>query len=581
MFCFLTDDHHLTQLTDSLVFLFCPHRLMYLINNSNFSPPNDVNSPFGQCSNHHHHFQHCNHPLTRSPTNLNHQLNQLNQTNFHHQTNFNPTNFHPTNHQTNLQQNAHPNQNHIRNSASYNCIVSNKPSASGQIPHHSATNLATNSTTSVLCLNCKNHNHSSSVNRLTSTNSLAAAGSTNSIYNRNKLEQSLLEAKLRVAQLKKELQSSKLKSSTQYLNGAVSPAIGQLAASKCGQINGAASNSSINNASEPQDQVDFGSFSTTGSSSRESQIRMLNNYMQEAVESVYGSQSNSRHSSQQQLALPLIKQGLSSSSVSTDSLRNSTSSVHLNACNNTHRNVGQPSGLNQNYHPYLQINHHQCNHQISTSDSCQSITENIYSNQSIINNLNNLKSKSATYINYGASSSNLASSTGTNLAAVSNSVAVADTNISSSNSNVAGRRPSAGRLDNGQLEQSLAQARQQVVNSKQDLNGSNGSNGSEAGDQLEARSAIASSPDGCLPANCENFVIYSNQSAILAQQKQKQLEKSQKIHDQISDHLHYDGKPTDDHLVGSNATAAIDESFNLLSIIDKYYRKNDSTAVEV
>ena len=488
------------------------HRLMYLINNtnSNFGPPNDVN---GQCSNPHH-FPHCNHPATTSPTS------------------------HP-NHATNLSHHHdhHPNS-HIRNSASYNCIVSNKPSTTGQIPHHSATNLAAASTANgaLLCFNCKSHNHhSSSVNKLSNTS--LATGSTNNIYNRNKLEQSLLEAKLRVAQLKKELQSSKLKTSNQYLNGSCSA--GQAPGS---QINGtvSASSGSISQAgsSEPQDQVDFGSFTAT---SRESQIRMLNSYMQEAVESVYGSQSNSRHSSQQQLALPLIKQGLSSSSISTDSLRNSTSSVHLN----------QPPGLSHNYHPYLQINHHQCNHQISTSDSCQSITENIYSNQQIINNLN--KSKSANTINTincGSSASNLANST-----------------VSVSSNVANGRRPSVSRLENGRLEP----IRQQAVKLKRDPDGS-----SEAGSAVDRRPAVTNSTNS---TNCENYVIYSNQSAILAQQKQKQLEISQKIH-----HLHYDDQPAADDghsLPTSNATATIDESFNLLSIIDKYYRKNDSAAVEV
>jgi hypothetical protein len=225
---------------------------------------------------------------------------------------------------------------------------------------------------------------------------------------------------------------------------------------------------------------------------------MLNNYMVEAVESVYGShnlnsQNNSRHSSQQQLALPL-----SSSSISTDSLRNSSSSVHLN----------QPQQINHHhhYHPYLQINHQQCNHQISTSDSCQSITENIYSNQQIINNLN--KSKSANTINY-------------------------------SNHQL---------IDNDQLEASLIKARQRVYKLKKDLENSN----------LNDHNLNSNNVNTI--HNSENHVIYTNQSAILAQQKQ-QLEISQKIN--------------------NNNQSSIDENFKLLSLIDKYYRKTDSKAVEV
>lgn len=496
-----------------------PHRLMYLINNSNFSPPND--GQFGQCSNHHHHFQQCNHQLTASPisqptTHLSHQ-NHL-PTNLNHHHNATP-----------------PPNSHIRNSASYTNIVSNKPSpATGPVPHHSATNLATTANSALLCFNCKNHpHHSSSVNKLSNTS--LATGSSQNIYNRNKLEQSLLEAKLRVAQLKKELQSSKLKTSNQYLNNGSVPI--------AGQCNGtvSASSGSISNEPPSQDQVDFGS-------SRESQIRMLNSYMQEAVESVYGSQSNSRHSSQQQLALPLIKQGLSSSSISTDSLRNSTSSVHLNACGHPSATRNQPASLSHNYHPYLQINHQQCNHQISTSDSCQSITENIYSNQQIINNLN--KSKSANTINTinyntGNSASNLAAVTAT------------------TPSSLAGRRPSASLLENGQVMAN----RQSVVSLKKD-----------SPDELP----VEGRKNGAI--NCENFVIYSNQSAILAQQKQKQLEISQKA---LHSNLPYSAASSDGQLAAAataatgNATATIDESFNLLSIIDKYYRKNDSTAVEV
>lgn len=433
--------------------------------------------------------------------------------NLHH---FITSNNHLNNLNQQLQSNHHHNlQLNNNNSASYNCIVVSKSTPHHLIPHHSATNLTTSSATSSppnsgatpLCFNCKNHaHHSQSATKLSNSNTSLTNGtpanSSSNVYNRTKLEQSLNEAKRRVAQLKKELnhlQVSKQMNSNQYLSSLTNSV-----------------NSGLNGG---EDQVDF--VLANGTTSRESQLRMLKSYMQEAVESVYGSQSNSRHSSQQQLALPLIKQGLSSSSISTDSLRNSTSSVHLNH---------QLSNQQLNHH--LHINHpqcnatHQCNHQVSTSDSFA--TENIYSNQQIINNLN--KSRSANTINF-KSSNNL--STGHNpQISVNNKLSNLSCNRTSPNStNSLLNAPDQHRSD-------LIEARERFIQFKKDLDANHSTTSKK---------------------NSENYVIYTNQSAIA--QQQKQLDLSQKINDPHANHQ----SPND-----------------LLSIIDKYYRRNDnSTAVEV
>lgn len=438
-------------------------------------------------------------------------------------------NNHLSNHLNNANLSSNLTNNLNNNSASYNCIVTNKtPSVHQLIPHHSATNLTTatsssSSNSTQLCFSCKNHAHQTSVNTSVNTSATklsnsntsltnAANSSSTNIYNRNKLEQSLIEAKLRVAQLKKELnhlQSSKQLNSNQYLS----------------------SLNSLNNyaTTGTEDQVDF-AVCSNGTTSRESQIRMLNNYMQEAVESVYGSQSNSRHSSQQQLALPAVRQGLSSSSISTDSLRtslrNSTSSVHL-----THQLSNHPHFNN------LHVNNHPpCNHQSSTSDSCAS--ENIYSNQQIINNLN--KSRSANTINFKSSNS------------------LSKNDVSNSNLN--------NHNTNHNLNHNLNHNANHNLNHNNANHDPNSSN-NLAADQSELNKARqrVNRLKSDLEANSENYVIYSNQSVILAQQKQKQLDLDQKINDQPA-----------------QQSPSIDESFNLLSIIDKYYRKNDnSTAVEV